>query len=279
MDGKKMNDNNPRFDWKTFWATTIVTLALSSPSWVPVFGVSYEDFGAALVAFIIGFFPVFAIIVGMLIGWYARNRKAKEEVRILKEQYEMSERAEDQNPHGFSKRALNAWKLMEERDKRSLGRLAGASILNGETPILPLVLDMDGSLVNIGLDTSMVKSLERLGLLERYPERALMPIKETDEKSPIMQGVDALRGEAIFATSEGIYMTRGCTAQFCVPGDFASPPMQCVDLGLYCYTDIGQEILRHVNAVRSPKLFCYLDEAYQKRREAGRPFHRWETEI
>lgn len=187
--------------------------------------------------------------------------------------------AEVPNLHGLSKRALNAWNLMEERDKTSLGRLAGASILSGETPILPLVLDMDGSLVNIGLDTSMVKSLERLGLLEKYPERALMPIKEADEKCPIMQGVDAFRGEAIFATVDGIYMTRGCAAQFCVPGDYASPPIQCVDLGLYGYTDIAQEILRYVDTIKSPMLFSYLDAAYQKRREAGQPFYRWETEI
>lgn len=183
------------------------------------------------------------------------------------------------NPHGFSKRALNAWDLMEDRDKRSLGRLLGASVLRGVTPLFPLVMDMDGSLADIGLDASMVKSLEALGILERYPQRALQPIPDTEDKKPLLDGVDVCRGEAFFSTPEGIYATEGCAALFCGGGaDFASSKTQCVDLGLYGFSDIGQEILPHIETLRSPKLFSYLDRAYGRRRDAERPFGRWALE-
>lgn len=65
-----------------------MTLILSAPSWVPVFGGRYEDFKAAIVAFFVGFFPVFAIIIGMLIGWYTRGKKANEEIKGITEQYD-----------------------------------------------------------------------------------------------------------------------------------------------------------------------------------------------
>lgn len=56
MKDKEKNNRSSRFDWKTFLATTIVTLILSAPSWVPVFGGRYEDFKAAIVAFLLGSF-------------------------------------------------------------------------------------------------------------------------------------------------------------------------------------------------------------------------------
>lgn len=111
---------------------------------------------------------------------------------------------------------------------------------------------MDGSLTDIGLDVSMVKSLEAIGILEKYPQRALQPFHDTDDTRPLLDGVDVYRGEAMFSTSEGLYSTAGCTAQFCVPGDFASPPMQCIDLGLYGFTDVGREILLHIESKRAP---------------------------
>lgn len=333
-----MEEHSKRaFDWKTFIASTIVTVIVSSPSWVPVFGGEYVDFGAALWAGLIGFSPVIFMAAGFIIGWNVRNSQAKKEREALETAHaeelsgierhlgmsvdeaaaKLQERADhdatvwgleeqrdalgsqcsylaqqnenleqaladlgcvtrskDPNPHGLSKRALNAWNLMEERDKRSLGCLMGASVLRGTTPLFPLVMDMDGSLASIGLDTSMVKSLEALGILERYPQRALQPIRETDEMRPLLDGVDVCRGEAFFSTPEGIYVTEGCTAQFCVPGDFASPKMQCVDLGLYGYTDIGQELLQHVDLIKSPGLFSYLDKAYSERRDAEQAFSR-----
>lgn len=185
----------------------------------------------------------------------------------------------DQNPHGFSKLALQAWNLMEDSDRRSLSLLRGASLHSGSEPKHPLILETDGSLVDIGIDQNQLKRLIALGVLEKYPERALIPFRKTDGMKPLAGGVSVLGDSALLELADGIYETKGCTARFCVPGDFASPPMQCVDLGLYEYTPVGQELIRAMETKKSPGFKRYLDRAYAKERDAERPMTEWISEV
>lgn len=81
---------NPRFDWKTFLASTIAAAVISSPSWVPVFGASYEDFGSGLLAVFKGFLPVIAMVAGFIIGWNVRNNKALKDAKAVEDKLGMT---------------------------------------------------------------------------------------------------------------------------------------------------------------------------------------------
>lgn len=75
----KKGSQMPKFDWRTFIATTAITFILSLPSWLPVFGVQYADFGAAFVAGFVGFSPVLFVALGFVVGWHVRNYQAEKE--------------------------------------------------------------------------------------------------------------------------------------------------------------------------------------------------------
>lgn len=186
--------------------------------------------------------------------------------------------AMDHNPHDFSKLALQVWNLMEESDRQSLSVLRGASLHDGTKPKQPLILEMGGSLADLGIDCNRLKRLTTLGVLEKFPERALIPFQRTDSIKPLASGVSILGDSALLELADGIYETKGCTTVFCVSGDFASPPMQCVDLGLYGYTSVGQELIKAVETKRLPQLRRYLDRAYAKKRDADHPMTEWGPE-
>ena len=66
--------------WKIGIVTVAASAVLSVPSWLPMFGVSPEWFGYAIVRAISSFSPIAMAVLGLVVGYFARGKSARAEI-------------------------------------------------------------------------------------------------------------------------------------------------------------------------------------------------------
>ncbi len=81
----KSDQEKQRFYWLTFVVTTGLTVFLAIPSWLPVFGVAYEDFGGVLWTALRNSLPVITALFGFISGWFINDRRVQKKIEDQEE--------------------------------------------------------------------------------------------------------------------------------------------------------------------------------------------------
>lgn len=81
-----MNDDSEKLtakDWRILLIGALISAVLSSPSWLPVFGIDYEWFGNGIVVMLQLMLPLIMLVAGFIAGWNSHRRKMAKDAKSI----------------------------------------------------------------------------------------------------------------------------------------------------------------------------------------------------
>lgn len=81
-----MNDDSEKLtakDWRILLIGAVISAVLSSPSWLPVFGIDYEWFGNGIVVMLQLMLPLIMLVAGFIACWNSHRRKMAKDAKSI----------------------------------------------------------------------------------------------------------------------------------------------------------------------------------------------------
>lgn len=238
-------------EWKICIVSLIGTAAISSPTWLPVFGIEPEWFKWSVVLFVSATAPFLTFGIGIAAGWFAKRFQMES----------VSPNTGASNPLGLSKMTYDEYRKMEESDIDAFKKLCATCVAGykrNETN--PLIFSLDYNLDILGLDRTSIERIQDLKLVSiaKDADRMMEVIKgyhiaQEDiyyDREPYMISISyrfdnktiRVNAPVVYVPNSGMFTSKAFAKEY----------------GIVSFTTQGKELSEALGVRVSPKIEDYL---------------------